>query len=86
MKAILIKINKPRPSTYGGTYIRTQWRSVPDNKIYMLDVFDTHYLSKRFIPYLEEQNVFDNLRTKTINGKNYIDGTSNFRFLGKRHV
>ena len=79
MKAILIKKSEKKLSKHGGFYIRCHFKSIPEDKSLVLDVYENHYASKRFLPYLKTQAIFDNL---TIFKKNIIDGHCNFIFLG----
>ena len=81
MNPILIKKQSPKISKYGGSYIRTQWRGIPNNEIYILDVYEHHYAAKRFLPYLKLQNILSNLDVIEKNGKKYISGYSEFKFL-----
>lgn len=82
MKAIIMKIGKPKVARLGGTYIRVIFRGLDDNKSYRLDVYDNHSASIKWKPYLKEQAVFDRVQ---IFKDNIIDGTSNFLYLGLRH-
>lgn len=79
MRAILIKFSERKLSTHGGYYVRCHFKSIPENKSLLLDVYENHTASKRFIPYIKQQAVFDNL---VIFKKNIISGNSNFTFLG----
>ncbi len=82
MKAIITKINPPKISKYGGEYHRVFFKSFKDEKTYILDVYPSHYASKRFVPYIKEQAVFHGLEIYI--GK-FISGNSNFTFIGIRH-
>lgn len=80
MKVILIKKDKEKLSSYGGKYIRVYFKDM-NNKSYFLDVYFNHILSKRWIPFLKEQALFDNVNTFK---SSIIDGTSNFIYLGQK--
>tara|TARA_R100000742_G_C4211904_1_gene38067 strand:+ start:115 stop:396 length:282 start_codon:yes stop_codon:yes gene_type:complete len=84
-KAILIKINKERLSKNGGKYNRTFWKDVQGNKSYIFDIYHEHYASKRFLPYMKEGNILDNLKIIEINNKHYISGYSNFTYVGNKN-
>lgn len=79
MKAILIKFSERKLSKHGGYYVRCHFKSIPDNKSLLLDVYENHAASKRFMPYIKKQAIFDNLN---IFKKNIISGNSNFTFIG----
>lgn len=82
MKAILIKKDPARQSRYGGMYIRCHFRSFEDGVTRTLDVYEGHSKSKRFFETgLPLQGVFDNL---DIYKNKFIDGTSAFKYLGKK--
>lgn len=82
MKVIVIKVGEKKISKHGGSYRRVIFRGVEDNKSYFLDVYDSHTLSRRWIPFIKSQAVFDNV---SIFKDNIISGNSNFRYIGQRH-
>lgn len=73
---VLIKISQTKVSKYGGTYKRCFFVDEKNNSIF-LDVYDNHFSSKRWIPYLKEQNVF---KVGNIINNKFIDGKSDFIF------
>lgn len=81
-KAILVKINKEQTSRYGGSYIRTFWKDVNTNERYIFDCFLEHEASKRFLPYLKEQTILENLTINKGKTFNYIYGYSAFTYCG----
>lgn len=84
-KAILTKINPSRESKKGGVYIRTFWKDLHNNNNYVLDVYLNHPNSKRFRPYLKEQNILGNLNILQFGKRLFIDGNSNFNFIGNKN-
>jgi len=82
MKAIIVKVGEKKKSMHGGIYQRCVFKDLNDGKQYIFDCYHNHEKSARFIPYLKEQNILDNLTV--IDGK-YINGYSNFTFLKNRH-
>lgn len=81
MKVILLKISESKKSKHGGVYKRCFFKNT-DNKSFFLDVYDSHTLSKRWLPFLKVEAMFENVNIFT---KNIIDGTSNFKYIGQRH-
>ena len=83
-KAILTKVNPSEQSKKGGTYIRTFWVDYYDNTKYILDVYLDHPRSKRFQPYLKTQNILGNLNILQFGKRLFIDGNSDFNFIGNK--
>jgi hypothetical protein len=79
MRVILLSKQLPRGSRHGGTYIRCVFMNLETLAKYKLDVYDQHSGSKRWLPYLKEQAIFDNV---SLHSPGFIDGNSNFTFIG----
>ena len=86
MDAILLRWDDTKSSRYGGQYTRAYFRSITKDstydKVYRLDIYDKHPKSKRFLPHLVQQTVFENLTVFDDNRK-IIDGGSDFKISGK---
>ncbi len=82
MRVIILKVSEPKPSRHGGTYKRVIFVGVEDNKKYRLDVYDSHVNSRKWMPYLKLQAVFDRV---DVFKDNIISGNSSFIYVGQRH-
>jgi hypothetical protein len=88
MKAIIVKVQSIKTSRHGGKYQRAIFKDITLDSIekeYTFDCYHNHTASARFIPYLKEQAMFDNVDVIEYNGKKVISGNSNFKYLGQRH-
>lgn len=83
MMVVITKIGQKKLSQHGGIYQRVFFRSFTDEKSYFLDVYDSLPACRKWLPYIKEQALFDNVRL--IPGKKYIDGYSQFTYKGQRH-
>lgn len=79
MEVIITKIDSKRQSKYGSWYIRCYFKDTKFNKSYRLDVYEYHDKSRRWLPYIKEQAIFENV---DIFKSNILDGTSNFIYKG----
>lgn len=70
----------PKNSKHGGIYQRVFFKDM-NNKSYFLDVYDSHADSRKWLPYIKTQALFDNV---SIFKKNIINGKSNFVYLGQK--
>jgi hypothetical protein len=77
MRVILTKIGSRKESKHGSFYIRCFFKCLDCNKYYRLDVYDGHSNSRRWMPFLKEQGIFDNVN---VFKNNIIDGNSKFIF------
>lgn len=87
MKAIIIKVSNERKSRHGGIYKRAIFKNISDDskgEQFIFDCYYEHTKSRRFLPYLKNQAIFDNLNTIEYNNKTVINGNCNFTYLGQR--
>ena len=81
ISAILLKVQTKKKSYHGGDYIRTIWEDITNGGKCILDVYPDHFASKRFLQYLTPQTELSNLELIVRNGKKYISGYSNPKFI-----
>lgn len=82
MKAIVLKVDPPKQSRHGGVFQRSVFKDLDTGKEYIFDCYHNHSQSKRFLPYLKPQAIFDNLN---IVRDKFINGCCDFIYLGQRH-
>jgi hypothetical protein len=85
MKVIVLSVSDFKESKYGGKYKTAVMMSLDDSKTYTLFCYDNHPKSKKFMPYLVPQAILENVGLVEINGKKFIDGNSDFTYIGLRH-
>lgn len=86
MKGIILKVGKIKKSKInGGQVINADFRIIDgelENKVIRFYCDLSHTKSEKFFPYLKPQAMFENLSVIKLKDKLYIDGTSNFTYLG----
>jgi len=81
ISAILLKVHPKKKSYHGGDYIRTVWVDITNGGKCILDVYPDHFASKKFMQYLTPQTELCNLQLIIKNGKKYISGYSDPKFV-----
>lgn len=89
MKAIVLSVSAPKDSKHGGKYVRALFKDISEKnctfKTFSFFCYLEHDRSSRFFPYLKPQAIFENLSIFDKDGAKFIDGNSNFTYLGQRH-
>lgn len=84
---LIIKIGPEKPSKFKGTYRRCIVKDItPDSsrltKDFIFDVTDQIPNSSKWIGYLKEQAMFNNINVIKVNETICVDSNSNFNYLG----